>query len=119
MANEAASKIDSVFDSFVGEEQNAECPNRTVEQEISYFLSLPVSQTSTFNHQGFWIQKRAEIPIIANAKQKLDSLSATTVDVEQCFSVATFMYNKYSNAMNPEKLELKMLTKTNLANVFK
>ena len=119
IANNAPSIIDSVFDSFVGEEQLAEIPNRTVEQEISYFLSLPLFQMSTFNHQSFYIQERKEILIIANAKQKLDSLSATTVDVEHFFSVATFRYNKYSNTMSPEKLELKMLVKTNLANVFK
>ena len=108
-----------MFDSFVGDEQLIASTNRTVEQEISYLLSLPLAQTSTFNHQQFWMQQRSDMPIITSAKQRLDSLSGTTVDVEQCFSVATFMYNKYSNSMSAEKLELKMLVKTNFANVFK
>ena len=59
----------------------------------------------------FWNTNKARFPRIFLIKLRLDCLSATSVDAERAFSVANYVYNKYTNKMSPEKLRLKMMAR--------
>ena len=92
--------------------QTLECPaTQTAEMELDKFRLFK------FDPCSWWSSNREQFPRIAAIKNKLDAVSATTLDAEHAFSISSYIFSKYGNRMSPEKLELKMKMKCNVAPV--
>lgn len=93
----------------------------SVATEIATFRAITSAAQSwtDFNFSKWWNVHQKQFPRISRIKMKYDCVSATTLDAEQAFSIASYSVSKYSNRMKPEKLELRMKTKVNLAPLLK
>ena len=91
----------------------------SVDDELLKFRSLCTTMKPWFGEgsslQIWWQKYESEFPRISKIKIRVDSLSATTIDCEQAFSLSAFAMPDYSNRMSFDKIKLRMADKCNLA----